>query len=236
MVGGVATCVLAMLVASPLVSAQSTDPRTFSDTGFVIDNDAIWNFYSQNGGTDVFGEPISRDLSLAGMSNTVQLFDRAALAVQNDGSVQPLALADPPLLPYTTFGGLSLPAIDPATTFVAPTPDQPNYAARVPIFVDTVVPDPFLTTFNSLGGAPILGLPTSPPKPDPNNPRFVYQRFDTTILMNDMDAGTTQPLLMGQYFKEVLENQGLPADLAAEAANSPLLGALANSDVFAPAI
>src|SRR5687767_14346251 len=73
--------------------------------------------------------------------------------------------------------GLSVPAADPAVLFLAPRPEQPNYARRVQLFVDAIVPEPFKSTFDATGGADAWGLPISLPSPDPNNPDFVYQRF-----------------------------------------------------------
>ena len=67
------------------------------------------------------------------------------------------------------------------------------------------------------------GLPTSSPKADPNNPDFIYQRFQNGILLYDSAAGTTQPLPMGEYLKALLTGQNLSPDLAGQAADSPLL-------------
>jgi len=63
------------------------------------------------------------------------------------------------------------------------------------------------------------------PAADPNNPHFVYQRFQNGILLYDSTAGTTQALPMGEYLKAILTGQNLPADLSSEAASSPLLRA-----------
>jgi hypothetical protein len=224
----------AALTLAPLSAVAQDDPRVFSDTGFSIADDAIWSFFDANGGAATFGSPISRELSLPGSSGQVQLFQNAALMRQTDGSVQALPLAGANLLPYTSLAGLSVPPIDPATAFVAPTPDQPDYAARLSIFLQSVIPEPFWSAYTQLGGSAVWGLPTSSPQSDPNNPRFTYQRFQNGILLNDADAGSTTPLPLGQYLKEVLQGQGLPADLASETTGSPLYGKLANSAAFAP--
>ncbi|MBV9582983.1 MAG: hypothetical protein JO057_30735 [Chloroflexi bacterium] len=96
--------------------------------------------------------------------------------------------------------GLTIPAADPSLAFVAPTPDQPNYDARVQAFVQATVPDTwngqpvqFQTTLNDIG-VDQLGLPTSEPTADPHNPQFVYQRFQNGLLFYNAAAGTTTEL------------------------------------------
>jgi hypothetical protein len=75
----------------------------------------------------------------------------------------------------------------------------------------------------------IWGLPTSHPTVDPASPRFIYQRFQRGIMQfdswNDADCPASRPtcsrgLLIGEYFKQVVTGQDLPADLAAEMQNS----------------
>jgi hypothetical protein len=210
---------LGVAVLSPgLAFAQADTSRVFSDTGFTIADDAIWGFFSQYGGVSTFGEPISREFTLLG--KPVQLFQNAALQVQPDGSVQAMQLTDPGLVSATQLDGLTLPAADAAVAFVSPTPDQPNYSARLQVFVQNVVPDSwngqpvqFLSTFTSEGGAAVLGLPTSAPKADPANPSFVYQRFQNGILFYDAAAGTTQQLPLGEYLKGLIQNGKLTADM-----------------------
>jgi hypothetical protein len=93
--------------------------------------------------------------------------------------------------------GLTVPKADPALQFVAPRPDQPEYPQRVQAFVDSTVPDDFngqpvdfLQTFNDVG-VDTLGLPTSAPAADPNNPQFIYQRFANGVLFYNGAEGTT---------------------------------------------
>jgi hypothetical protein len=93
--------------------------------------------------------------------------------------------------------GLTVPQADPALVFVAPTPDQPEYAERVAAFVTSTVPDDFngqpvdfLQTFTD-NGVDALGLPTSEPAADPNNPQFIYQRFQNAVLFYNGAEGTT---------------------------------------------
>lgn len=96
--------------------------------------------------------------------------------------------------------GLTVPQADPALGFVAPSPDQPNYDARLQAFLEITVPDTwndmpvaFLSTLNDTG-VDVLGTPTSLPKADPNNPNFVYQRFQNGVLFYNAIDGTTSVL------------------------------------------
>jgi hypothetical protein len=100
--------------------------------------------------------------------------------------------------------GLTVPRADPSLVFVAPTPDQPNYDARISAFLSAVVPDDwngqpvqFLSTLNDNGGVPTIGLPTSQPAADPNNPQFIYQRFQNDVLFYNAADGTTSILPLG---------------------------------------
>ena len=92
--------------------------------------------------------------------------------------------------------GLTIPAADPSLVFVAPSPDQPNYAAKLASFLQATVPDMFLSTYNDNGGVDVLGLPTSAPRADPNNPNFVYQRFQNAVLFYNSSEGTTSVLAL----------------------------------------
>ena len=221
-----------LVLAGPSVTLAQSDSRDFAATGFSIDDDAIWAFFEQHGGAGTFGQPISSTLTL--FDQPTQVFDNAALQVQADGSVQVMPLTGQDLLPYTGFDGLTVPAADPATLYVAPSPDQPNYAARQQLYVQALVREPFLSAYNALDGSTLLGLPTSSAKADPNNPNFVYQRFQNGILFYDATSGTTQVLPLGEYLKAVLTGQNLPSDLSAEAAGSPLLHRYAGDEAFVP--
>ena len=91
--------------------------------------------------------------------------------------------------------GLTLPQADPALVYLAPTPDQPNYAVRVQAFVQATVPEPFRSAFDATGGSDVWGLPTSEPAADPHNPNFVYQRFENGVLFFNATEGTTEPIV-----------------------------------------
>jgi hypothetical protein len=58
-------------------------------------------------------------------------------------------------------------------------------------------PVQFLSTYNANGGVDVLGLPTSTPKADPNNPNFVYQRFQNAVLFYNATDGITAVLPVG---------------------------------------
>ena len=86
----------------------------------------------------------------------------------------------------------------------------------------------FATAFPSGGNPDMLpgvnlelaGAVTSPPFTDPNNPNFIYQRFQRVILHYDAASGTTQPILLADYFKAILTGENLPSDLAEQASRS----------------
>jgi hypothetical protein len=210
-------------------NAQTDDSRVFPDTGFTIQDDAIWTFFNQHGGVAVFGEPISREFTLYGYP--VQLFERFGLVVLPDGSVQALEVPGPGYLPYTGFNGSIVPAVDGGVQLAAPSVDQVNYPQRMGEYLMATVPDSWngepVAFYATLGGSSadlaVWGAPTSQPAADPHNPNVVYQRFQRGIMMYDATSGTTQGMLLGDYLKAVLTGQNLPADLALEAAQSPLL-------------
>jgi hypothetical protein len=65
----------------------------------------------------------------------------------------------------------------------------------------------------------IWGAPTSQPAPDPNNPNFIYQRFQRGITQFINGSGTFS-ILLADYLKAIITNQNVPPDLAAESAES----------------
>ncbi len=70
----------------------------------------------------------------------------------------------------------------------------------------------------------IWGLPTSKPTYDPHNHNFIYQRFQRGIMHYDATCNCTRGLLLADYFKGLLLDQNVPADLLGEAKSSPFLG------------
>ncbi|MBV9135226.1 MAG: hypothetical protein JO318_21135, partial [Chloroflexi bacterium] len=121
---------------------------------------------------------------------TVSLVAMVAAVALMQGAVAVAAAGGP-------LDGLTVPPADPALVFVAPTPDQPNYSARLDAFLQATVPDTwngqpvaFLSTLNDTG-VDVLGLPTSQPAADPNNPNFIYQRFQNGVLFYNATDDTT---------------------------------------------
>ncbi|MBV8714421.1 MAG: hypothetical protein JOZ65_05080 [Chloroflexi bacterium] len=127
---------------------------------------------------------------------TVSLVAMVAAVALMQGAVAVAAAGGP-------LDGLTVPPADPALVFVAPTPDQPNYSARLDAFLQATVPDTwngqpvaFLSTLNDTG-VDVLGLPTSQPAADPNNPNFIYQRFQNGVLFYNATDDTTSVLPLG---------------------------------------
>jgi hypothetical protein len=203
-----------MWLTATHVSAQSI---AFPETGFAMDDDAIAAYFTNHGGVETFGYPISREFVLRG--SHVQLFQRTGLQVSDDGSVQPLNLLDPSLLSYARIGGSTFPSADPALVLETPGPDQPNYAVRIAEFVRATVPDWIHPQLD----LEVWGSPTSAPTPDPANPALIYQRFERGLMVHDAACQCTQGVLLGEYLKALITGAGLPSDLASEASGSPLL-------------
>src|SRR5687768_15527046 len=180
-------------------SAQQ-DNRYFEETGFRIDNDRIWDYFSKRGGERTFGLPTSRTFQFLGAPT--QFFQRHVLQVTGSGGVQTLNLLGDGLLPYTTIRGSTFPAEDPAVLAAAPKAGSPTYADDVLKFLDTYAPDTwegepvnFKETFSETvtladafpeggGSAGLLtllnleiwGLPTAKPARDPANGTFIFAR------------------------------------------------------------
>lgn len=247
----VTTSVLLGSLPSHLARAQEAipadDPSFFVDTGYRIDRAVFFDFFQKRGGIRTFGFPISRDFQFLGCG--VQFFQRLIMQQCDNQGVSTLNLLDPGLMPFTRISGSTFPGPDPALSAIAPRPDQPDFDTRAIDFVAGVAPDvfegdqvnfftTFLTTvtledaFPDGGGDPALvpllnlelwGLPSSAPFRDPNNPNFVYQRFQRGIMHFDRTCACTQGLLLADYLKSIITGQNLPFDLAIEAQSSPLL-------------
>ncbi|MGE5618858.1 MAG: PQQ-dependent sugar dehydrogenase [Sphingomonadaceae bacterium] len=226
---------------------QVQDPRFFQETGFRIDNDAFFDYFTHRGGVRTFGFPVSRSFVLEGFA--VQVFQRGVMQQGGDGGVRLLNLLDPGLLAVTAINGSQFPAPDAGLVQSTPVEGQPDYDRAIIEFTRANAPDQFegldvgfMRTFESTvgladafpqgGGNPdllpllnleIWGAPTSRPAFDPNNRNFVYQRFQRGIMHFDATTGLTQGLLLGDWFKGVLTGTGLPADLEAQLAGSPFL-------------
>src|SRR5690242_10301599 len=104
---------------SSTASAQEpdSDARYFAETGFRIDNDVIWDYFSHRGGLRTFGQPTSRTFQFMGAPT--QFFQRQIVQVVN-GAARTLNLLDDGLLPYTHINGSTVPAAEPGLASTAP--------------------------------------------------------------------------------------------------------------------
>lgn len=227
-------------VGAPPPAPAPTD-RYFAQTGFQVDNDAIWDYFNRRGGVATFGYPVSRVFVFQGFKT--QMFQRRIVQLDENGHPRLLNLLDSGLMPYSSFNGALLPGVDSGLVASAPSPTD---ATRVLAFIQAHAlnvfrgsPVNFLQTFNttvSLGAAfpnggdvsllpgfnlELWGIPTSQPTPDPNNHNFVYQRFQRGAMHFDASCHCTQGILLADYFKSILTGQNLPADLDREARSSP---------------
>ncbi|MHB0867861.1 MAG: carboxypeptidase-like regulatory domain-containing protein [Chloroflexota bacterium] len=227
--------------------------RYFQETGFSIDNDAFWDYFTHRGGIRTLGYPISRSFLFQGYPT--QFFQRLVLQEVPGQGVQRLNLLDPGLLPYTRINGSQFPPVMEEVKQATPRVDDPDYDVRVIDFVRQYAAnavdgrrtgffDAFMGTVTSQDAFPdqggheellpllnleIWGVPTSRPVQDPNNSQFVYVRFQRGILhYQGQDARgnpVTEGILLGDWFKSLITGTNLPADLEAQAraADSPFL-------------
>lgn len=117
------------------------DSRYFSQTGFRLDDDTLWNYFNIRGGLNTFGYPTSREFLFQGFQT--QFFQRRIMQFAPDGGPRLLNLFDGGLFPYTAVNGSTFPAADPSLVGSAPQPGSPTYAADVARFVQQNVPDAF---------------------------------------------------------------------------------------------
>jgi N-acetylmuramoyl-L-alanine amidase len=246
--GLVMLIVLAGVTSARYTPARAANGRYFPQTGFAIADPAFQDFFDHRGGVNAFGYPVSREFTFLGFP--VQIFQRAVMQRFPNGSVQLLNLLDDSLFPYTEVNGATFPAEDVSLTHTAPAVGTPGYNLAVLHWISLVTPDrwngmpvafhqSFLAAVPAADAFPgrrvdpglltafdlqVMGLPTSRPAFDPNNTRFVYQRFQRGILHYDQRTGTTEGILLADYFKDILMDENLPPDLAAEAKTSPYFG------------
>lgn len=230
---------LALLVSlfGPAGQTGAQERRCFPETDFCIQDPLVLEFFQQHGAELVFGYPVSRPFQLRG--ETVQLFQRVGVRISGDGQVSALDLLDDDLLPLSRIGSLTLPPVDPDLQIQPPSADSPDYERRLGELLATLVPDNYLGRPIGFGraylaaaggedGPPsgalaVYGWPTSAPRPAPENPDIVFQRFERAIFQYNAATGETQALLLGDYAKAVLTGRNLPPELDADLANSPLL-------------
>jgi hypothetical protein len=214
--------------AVPNAPAIVHDDRYFSQTGYRIDNDDIWNFFNQYGGIETFGYPTSRMMTFIGCP--VQMFQRQIIQVCQGQGAALINMLDPDIFPYTTVNGSTFPAADPTMKNNTPQVGSPTYATDIVNFVQQNVPDTFSGQpvnfqqhFNATGGLTIWGAPISQPAPDPANGGFIYQRFQRGI-MHYISGTGTESILLADYLKAILMGQNVPADLQAQSSESKYYG------------
>ena len=108
--------------------SQSSDPLFFSQTGFRIANEQFWDYFNRRGGARTFGYPISKEFLLFGFR--VQMFQRAIMQLQPDGSVATMNLLDDGMMPYTRINFSTFPAPDPAMADAAPRAGRAKATSR----------------------------------------------------------------------------------------------------------
>jgi len=215
---------------APKVPAITHDYRYFSETGYRVDDDAIWSYFVARGRVPVFGFPVSRTFVLLGCR--VQIFQRQVAQSCAGRDVGLMNLLDPDVFPYDRVNGSELPPPDPGMKAETPSVASAGYAASIVDFIHGNTPDDFEslavnfgrtffgTSENPLIALEVWGAPISQPRRDPSNNNFVYQRFQRGVMHFDATTGRTQALLLADYLKAILRNRDLPADLAAAAKSS----------------
>jgi|GEM_PF-4358200 len=205
-------------------SAETTSP-SLSEDGYSVSNPKFRHYRDHRGGERVLGLSISREFTL--MGSKTQLFQRGAIQQHADWSIGWLDITGEDILPYTHFGGLTVPPIDPALVKAAPRPDDPDVTAKTLAFVQANSPDEwegmrtlFYSTFAGTvtyrdafpladadqAQVPLVnletwGIPISRPARDPRNHDFVYLRFQRGILHYDRSSGETKWLPVGEFLK-----------------------------------
>lgn len=216
--------------------AVAHDARYFPDTGYRIDDDAIYSYFQSRGQLETFGFPVSRTFRFLGCP--VQIFQRQ-VAQHCGNTVQLMNVLDPEIFPYTHVNGSVFPGPDDALKQRTPQVGSPSYATDILQFVRSVAVDQYQgqpvnfgqTFFNSVSPAQagsndpnliglfdleIWGAPISQPQPDPSNSNFIYQRFQRGIMHYTAPGagpGTiagTRGILLADYLKQIMLGPTLP--------------------------
>jgi hypothetical protein len=225
-------------VRAPAVAAPPIlhDQRYFNETGYRIDHDAIWDYFTARGRVPVFGFPVSRRFVLLGCD--VQVFQRQIAQACAGRGVTLMNLLDPEVFPYERVNGSALPGTDLGLKAETPAVGTPDYGTAIVDFIRDNAPDSYegqnvgfgktflngLTGANPLINLEIWGAPISRPRRDPGNDNFVYQRFQRGIMHFDAASGRTQGLLLADYLKAIMRGRDLPTDLGAAARSSKYFG------------
>jgi hypothetical protein len=226
------------VLPTAIMGRPVADPRFFTETGYRIGDDAIWNYFQRRGGLRAFGYPISRQFRLYGTD--VQFFQRRVLQRLPDGTVQQLNILDETLFPFRRVNGSTFPSADPVLLAAAPQPSDPEYATKALQFVrehavlgfdrayfstvtcaDAYPGSPCSEDMAALLNLEMWGLPISPPVLDPAHRTFAYQAFQRGILHYDFDTDTTEGILLGDWWKSLITGEGLPSDLESDAMSTP---------------
>src|SRR5438105_4833237 len=199
---------------APKAPDVAHDDRYFSETGYRIDDDAIWSYFAARGRVGVFGFPVSRTFVLSGCQ--VQLFQRQVAQNCAGRGVALMNVLDPDIFPYDHVNGSVLPGPDASLKAETPAVGSADYGAAILDFVHDNAPDSlegqavaFGKTFfglaleNPLVNLEVWGAPISRPRRDPGNSNFVYQRFQRGIMHFDASTGRTQALLLADYLKAI---------------------------------
>lgn len=225
------------------VAAAEPSPALVAETGYVLADDAFATYFRQHGGAAALGFPVSNPFRLLG--RRVQLFQRAGLEVRVDGTVGPLNLLEGDRVPVALVAG---PGLSADSTLMAhlPSVGTPGYRELASAYVDATAPDTlnglptsFARTYRSTArcsdvsgvaacddgvlfdtAADLWGLPVSSPSPDPQNPDFVYLRFQRGVMVYSRAAGATGWLQLGELFKQILQGNPLPPEMLRQITSS----------------
>lgn len=214
------------------------DNQYFSQTGYRIDNNDIWNYFQSRGQVATFGYPVSRTFTLLGCQ--AQIFQRQVAQECSGQGPALMNILGPDIFPYTKVNGSTFPGPDGTLAANTPPVSDPNYASDIINFVQANAPNTFnnqpvnfgMTFLNSISPSQagtsdpnvlalidleVWGAPISQPATDPSNGNFVYQRYQRGIMMFDATIGQTQGVLLADYLKSIMINQNVPPDLLAQA-------------------
>src|SRR6185295_6513281 len=129
--------------AAPPIPAPPVahDERFFNETGYRIDNDAIWSYFKARGRVPVFGFPVSRPFVLLGCD--VQIFQRQIAQACAGQGVSLMNLLDPEIFPYDRVNGSALPGPEMGLKAETPVVGAPAYGSSIIDFVRDNAPDSF---------------------------------------------------------------------------------------------
>ena len=102
----------------------------FAQTGYRIDRDSFWDYFTHRGGVTTFGYPVSRDFLFQGCTaSSSSAWSCSSAAPRASARMN---LLDEGLLPYTRINGSTFPASDPNLTARTPRATDPTYASEHP--------------------------------------------------------------------------------------------------------